>query len=84
MKALLFMPGLVLIVAGCAPMIQTLDNNPASSSAPVSTVSYQSPFTDNIRLRPTDPKDWTRVNERMRQLGGPGPHMSADERPDEP
>ncbi len=84
MKAPLIFLSLLSIVAACAPTIQTLENNPATPSASVSTGSYRSPFADYVRLRPVDPKDWTAVNERMRQLGGPGPHMSADQRPDEP
>lgn len=84
MKALLLVLGSALVAAGCAPTIQTRDNNPTDPSAPASTASYQSPFAGYVGLRPVDPKDWTRVNDRMRQLGGPGPHMSADQRPDEP
>lgn len=84
MKALLIVPGLVLVAASCAPTIQTRGNNPTDPSASVSTASYQSPFAGYVGLRPVDPKNWTTVNERMRQLGGPGPHMSADQRPDEP
>ncbi len=77
-------PMLAALALGvCAPALPMMGADPASASATTPPHSYRSPLKDYVKFEPVDPRPWRETNDRVRDLGGPDPHMLADSE-DEP
>jgi hypothetical protein len=72
----------VLTLAACAPVPPMIGADPAAASADGRSPSYRSPFKDYVKFAPIEPRSWRETNDRVRDLGGPDPHMLADSEDD--